>query len=340
MDIEPENENLKRTIKDLEVRIRERQQQEIRKKDEIQEKIRHLSLSATKLFFDHQYREALEICEQILTYDSQQQEIIKLREQILEMRKMEMMHIEEKQKAEEDNKRLEYHQQETRKQQLMAEARSIYQAGLEFSRNNALEKAIQEWEKIQFVDPGNTFILDEIRQAKLKIKQKEIEDYQKTEQKRDNELKANQCWADGKNFFRREDYAKALDCFERAVTLVGREKYLLDEIEKTQAILQKKRMEDDRERMMEEKKVKTLNHLIFMANRLYNNRQFQQSLEYYQKAFEIDPENIEIKNGIINAELYLRSQNEEDPTGMMKNETMEFDFGSQNQDEDNRPVGK
>ena len=76
-------------------------------------------------------------------------------------------------------RRKAYEQQaEKEKQQLMAEAKSIYQAGLEYFRNNELEKAIQEWEKIQFVDPSNTFVLDEIRQAKLKIKQKEIEEYQ------------------------------------------------------------------------------------------------------------------------------------------------------------------
>ncbi len=340
LDIEPENDNLKRLIKDLEVRIRERQQQEIRKKDEIQEKIRNLSLSATKLFFDHQYRDALEICEQILTFDSQHQDSLRLKMQILEMKTMEEKRIEEKQKADEDHKRIEFHQQETRKQQLMAEAKSIYQSGLEYFRNNELEKAIQEWEKIQFVDPSNTFVLDEIRQAKLKIKQKEIEEYQKTEQKRDNELKASQCWADGKNYFRREDYLKALECFERAVTLIGREKYLLDEIEKTQTLIQKRRMEEDRERMLEEKRIKTLNHMIFMANRFYNNRQFDQSLEYYQKAFEIDPDNVEIKNGIINAELYLRSQNEGNPSSLMKNETMELDFDGRDNNEDNRPVEK
>lgn len=338
LDIEPENENLKKTIKDLEIRIRERQQQEIRKKDEIQEKIRHLSLSATKLFFDHQYREALDICEQILTFDSQHQESFKLKDQILEMKTMEDKRIEEKQKAEEDHKRIEFHQQETRKQQLMAEAKSIYQGGLEYFRNNELEKAIQEWEKIQFVDPSNTFVLDEIRQAKLKIKQKEIEEYQKSEQKKENELKASQCWADGKNCFRREEYLKALECFERAVMLIGREKYLLDEIEKTQTLVQKKRLEEERERMLDEKKVKTLNHMIFMANRFYNNRQFDQSLEYYQKAFEIDPDNVEIKNGIINAELYLRNLNEGEPSSMMKNETMELDFSDHDNNENNRPV--
>lgn len=306
LDMDPDNMDIRRIIKEAGLKIREINQEELKKKTQVREKINALNLEAVKLYFEKKYEQALEICEQILIYEPTHNETILLKKQVLEIKNLEDSKAEEKHNLEAVKKETINHTEEIQKQNLQLESRNVYQAGLEYLRKNEPEKAIQEWEKIQFIDPNNSFILDEIRHVKLKIKQREMEEFQKNEFKRENEMKANQHWIEGRKFFREEMYDQALENFETAILLVGREKHLVEELDKTQMQISKRKTDGERVRLYEEKRRKSLSHYLFMATRHFNNGQYQQALEYYQKALDIDPENVEIKNGILNAEAFMQ----------------------------------
>jgi len=302
------NVELKGIIIELEKKLNEQNSALRENRQQRDEQVKEWSLGATRCFFEKKYHEALSLCEKILLLMPENPKISDLKREILEEKKQRDLQDVEKTKIEEDRLRTEKEKNEMNEENRIAEIRSVHQAGLEFYRNNEYERAIEEWEKIKFIDPSNSVVSEEIRRAKLKMKEVEIINVQEKELKKQNDSKVNSLWLEGRYFFREGDYNKSIDAWEKAILITGRERRFIDGIEKSQTLLQKKKNEEERHNLIAEKRRKTLSNLVFLGNRYYNNAQYKEAIQYWEKALVIDPENVEIKNGILNAEDKIRMQ--------------------------------
>ena len=71
-------------------------------------------------------------------------------------------------------------------------------------------------------------------------------------------------------------------------------------------LLHEKHEREEQAGKEKEEERKNLERQIFMANRYFNDGQYEKAIQILEKALLIDPDNVEIKNGILNAEDKIR----------------------------------
>jgi tetratricopeptide (TPR) repeat protein len=186
--------------------------------------------------------------------------------------------------------------------------RSIYERGFDFYQNGAWERAISEWRKIRFVEPGEPRIMEEIRRAERRLCEREIRELKEEERENRRREHVDSLWRRGKRHFRRREYLRAIRAWEEGLEQPGEESRFRKAIARAARLLKQKQRSERRERQIRQNRARAIDRYLFGAHRCFNNRRYREAVQCLEKALLLDPDNIEIKNGILNAEEKIRQE--------------------------------
>jgi tetratricopeptide (TPR) repeat protein len=306
LELDYRNEAAHKGISVLKRQLRDKIEKDITDKQSLKDRIKDMSAMAAKLYASGSYGEALSLCQEVRFYDPENKPVKELQDRIIDEKKREDALREERSKFREEELRAEKEKQEMKKQKQIEEIRTIYKTGLEYFQKNDFERAIEEWEKAEFIQPSNPLIRDEIRRAKIRIKEKEIEEIQAREWKEQKEKQISQALLEGRILLRSGEVEKAVQMWEKAMVFLGSDPRFLKELEKAEVLLHEKQEREEKAGKEKEGERKNLERQIFMANRYFNDGQYEKTIQLLEQALVIDPDNVEIKNGILNAEDKIR----------------------------------
>ncbi len=310
LELDDNNEEIMSKIKSTETIIRQNRKLKLIEEEKMRQKHNDWFMEAQKLFNNNKFSEATELCNKILILDDGHDLAKDLKKQISDTQKELIEKELESERIEQERIKKEIVKREQEKETKLSETKTLYQSGMDFYKNSDYENAVEEWQKIKIIDPSNDTMDDDIKKAKLKIKEKEIAEFQEKETAKQNIAKANNFWRDGRFYFREADYSKAIECWENAIALVGRERHFIDSIEKAQNLLKKKLVDDEKNKILKTKREQALSKYLFLGNRYFNNKMYLEAVKIWEKALELDANNVEVKNGILNAEHIIRTYKE------------------------------
>lgn len=174
--------------------------------------------------------------------------------------------------------------------------------GKESLSNNRLEEALDYYLHVLEEDRKNPRAIHYVQEIKILLKAQEAEKKRREEDAQKIAQEARQYFEIGKKYYRENNFEKALESFNAALSVGGRNSELLDYKEKCELRIHEIEENLNRAKREIEEKKRLVSEYQLTANTHFRKKEFDTGIQLLEKALHLIPDNKEIQESLRQAE--------------------------------------
>ncbi|MBN2144598.1 MAG: tetratricopeptide repeat protein, partial [Candidatus Aureabacteria bacterium] len=196
-------------------------------------------------------------------------------------------------------------EEEERKKSRMEE---LFDSGETKEKGGLLEEAIELYLEVLSLEPKNVRAIYHIQKIKTLMKQKENERFQKEQEAKKRAREVQDLLESGKRFYREGQFERALEEFQSAVSLGGKQPEALKYAEECEQRIREINEILNKAKKESEEKKRLLHEWMVTANTHLRMEEYEQAIGFLEKALLLMPDNKEVQETLSKAENQFREK--------------------------------
>ena len=179
---------------------------------------------------------------------------------------------------------------ENEKKEKMQLSEQLYIEGRSFYDSGDYNRAIERWHHVLEIYPQHKRSMAAIQDSKEHLHREELErrERQRAAEKKSHE--SNEHFEIGKKYYREKNYEQALEEFEIALNIGGRNPQVIENKMLTEQRIREREEHIDQDKKKKEEQERLIKEHCLVANNFYRQEKYEDALTEWERALLIDPE--------------------------------------------------